>query len=198
MKQVFHWFNFAFCLLLAGLGVLMIVFRGEALEKPTSIFIIMGGVQITLAFVMFLIGALLPKDGAYVTGKAKVIMKIILVLAALDNNSPGSLAAYDLADGKVKVQRFWNRRCPLHGSLRKRRYLAFFPSSGILAAAVFGSGAVLALLFAVRLAGRYWIKRETYIPDALCYSAEPDHYRDFCPDLPDHIYPAVAPGTEAE
>ena len=36
MKQVFHWFNFAFCLLLAGLGVLMIVFRGEALEKPTS------------------------------------------------------------------------------------------------------------------------------------------------------------------
>ena len=73
MKQVFHWLNFAFCLLLAGLGVLMIVFRGEALEKPTSIFIIMGGVQITLAFVMFLIGALLPKDGAYVTGKRKLL-----------------------------------------------------------------------------------------------------------------------------
>ena len=35
MKQVFHWLNFAFCLLLAGLGVLMIVFRGEALEEPT-------------------------------------------------------------------------------------------------------------------------------------------------------------------
>ena len=40
------------------------------------------------------------------------------------------------------------------------------------------------------------VKRETYIPDALCYSAEPDHYRDFCPDLPDHIYPAVAPGPK--
>lgn len=148
MKQVFHWFNFAFCLLLAGLGVLMIVFRGEALEKPTSIFIIMGGVQITLAFVMFLIGALLPKDGAYVTGKAKVIMKIILVLAALGNNSPGSLAAYDLADGKVKVQRFWEPALPLTWFFTEAAFLAFFPSSGILAAAVFGSGAVLVLLFA--------------------------------------------------
>ena len=71
MKRVFYWFNFVFCILLAVLGVLMIVFRGKALEEPTSIFVIKGGVQITLAFVMFMIGALLPKDGRYVTGKAK-------------------------------------------------------------------------------------------------------------------------------
>ncbi len=147
MKQVFHRFNFVFCLLLAGLGVLMIVFRGEALEEPTSIFIIMGGVQITLALVMFLIGALLPKDGRYVTGKAKIILKIILLLAALGNNSPGSLAAYDLADGKVKVQRFWEPALPLTWLFTEAAFLAFFPSSGILAAAVFASGAVLALLF---------------------------------------------------
>lgn len=163
MKQVFHWFNFAFCLLLAGLGVLMIVFRGEALEKPTSIFIIMGGVQITLAFVMFLIGALLPKDGAYVTGKAKVIMKIILVLAALGNNSPGSLAAYDLADGKVKVQRFWEPALPLTWLFTEAAFLAFFPSSGILAAAVFGSGAVLALLFAGSLGWKILELKEKHI-----------------------------------
>ena len=147
MKRVFHWFNFVFCILLAALGVLMIVFRGKALEEPTSIFVIMGGVQITLAFVMFLIGALLPKDGRYVTGKAKVILKIILVLAALGNNSPGSLAAYDLADGKVKVQRFWEPALPLAWLFTEATFLAFFPSSGILAVAVFGSGAVLVLLF---------------------------------------------------
>lgn len=147
MKRVFHWFNFVFCILLAALGVLMIVFRGKALEEPTSIFVIMGGVQITLAFVMFLIGALLPKDGRYVTGKAKIILKIILVLAALGNNSPGSLAAYDLADGKVKVQRFWEPALPLAWLFTEAAFLAFFPSSGILAVAVFGSGAVLVLLF---------------------------------------------------
>lgn len=147
MKRVFHWFNFVFCILLAALGVLMIVFRGKALEEPTSIFVIMGGVQITLAFVMFLIGALLPKDGRYVTGKAKIILKIILVLAALGNNSPGSLAAYDLADGKVKVQRFWEPALPLTWLFTEATFLAFFPSSGILAVAVFGSGAVLVLLF---------------------------------------------------
>ena len=147
MKRVFHWFNFVFCILLAALGVLMIVFRGKALEEPTSIFVIMGGVQITLAFVMFLIGALLPKDGRYVTGKAKIILKIILVLAALGNNSPGSLAAYDLADGKVKVQRFWEPALPLAWLFTEATFLAFFPSSGILAVAVFGSGAVLVLLF---------------------------------------------------
>lgn len=147
MKRVFHWFNFVFCILLAALGVLMIVFRGKALEEPISIFVIMGGVQITLAFVMFLIGALLPKDGRYVTGKAKIILKIILVLAALGNNSPGSLAAYDLADGKVKVQRFWEPALPLAWLFTEATFLAFFPSSGILAVAVFGSGAVLVLLF---------------------------------------------------
>ena len=147
MKRVFHWFNFVFCILLAALGVLMIVFRGKALEEPTSIFVIMGGVQITLAFVMFLIGALLPKDGRYVTGKAKIILKIILVLAALGNNSPGSLAAYDLADGRVKVQRFWEPALPLAWLFTEATFLAFFPSSGILAVAVFGSGAVLVLLF---------------------------------------------------
>lgn len=147
MKRVFHWFNFVFCILLAALGVLMIVFRGKALEEPTSIFVIMGGVQITLAFVMFLIGALLPKDGRYVTGKAKIILKIILVLAALGNNSPGSLAAYDLADGKVKVQRFWEPALPLAWLFTEAAFLAFFPSSGILAVAVFGSGVVLVLLF---------------------------------------------------
>ena len=147
MKRVFHWFNFVFCILLAALGVLMIVFRGKALEEPTSIFVIMGGVQITLAFVMFMIGALLPKDGRYVTGKAKIILKIILVLAALGNNSPGSLAAYDLADGKVKVQRFWEPALPLTWLFTEATFLAFFPSSGILAVAVFGSGAVLVLLF---------------------------------------------------
>lgn len=147
MKRVFHWFNFVFCILLAALGVLMIVFRGKALEEPISIFVIMGGVQITLAFVMFLIGALLPKDGRYVTGKAKIILKIILVLAALGNNSPGSLAAYDLADGKVKVQRFWEPALPLAWLFTEAAFLAFFPSSGILAVAVFGSGAVLVLLF---------------------------------------------------
>ena len=147
MKRVFHWFNFVFCILLAALGVLMIVFRGKALEEPTSIFVIMGGVQITLAFVMFLIGALLPKDGRYVTGKAKVILKIILLLAALGNNSPGSLAAYDLADGKVKVQRFWEPALPLAWLFTEAAFLAFFPSSGILAVAVFGSGVVLVLLF---------------------------------------------------
>ena len=167
MKQVFHWFNFAFCLLLAGLGVLMIVFRGEALEKPTSIFIIMGGVQITLAFVMFLIGALLPKDGAYVTGKAKVIMKIILVLAAPGNNSPGSLAAYDLADGKVKVQRFWEPALPLTWLFTEAAFLAFFPSSGILAAAVFGSGAVLVLLFAGSLGWKILELKEKHIMDGV-------------------------------
>ena len=147
MKRVFHWFNFVFCILLAALGVLMIVFRGKALEEPTSIFVIMGGVQITLAFVMFLIGALLPKDGRYVTGKAKIILKIILVLAALGNNSPCSLAAYDLADGKVKVQRFWEPALPLAWLFTEAAFLAFFPSSGILAVAVFGSGVVLVLLF---------------------------------------------------
>ena len=96
---------------------------------------------------LILIGALLPKDGRYVTGKAKIILKIILVLAALGNNSPGSLAAYDLADGKVKVQRFWEPALPLTWLFTEATFLAFFPSSGILAVAVFGSGAVLVLLF---------------------------------------------------
>ena len=95
MKQVFHWFNFAFCLLLAGLGVLSVV------------------------------------------------------------------------------------RDPGCGSIRVRG----------------GPGPAVCRFAWLEDTG---IKRETYIPDALCYTAEPDHYRDFCPDLPDHIYPAVAPGTEAE
>ena len=121
----------------------------------------MGGVQITLAFVMFLIGALLPKEGAYVTGKAKIIMKIILVLAALGNNSPGSLAAYDLADGKVKVQRFWEPALPLTWLFTEAAFLAFFPSSGILAAAVFGSGVVL--LFAGSLGWKILELKEKHI-----------------------------------
>ena len=141
----------------------MIVFRGKALEEPTSIFVIMGGVQITLAFVMFLIGALLPKDGRYVTGKAKIILKIILVLAALGNNSPGSLAAYDLADGKVKVQRFWEPALPLTWLFTEAAFLAFFPSSGILAVAVFGSGAVLVLLFIGSLGWKILELKEKHI-----------------------------------
>ena len=61
MKRILHVINSIFCLALMGLGVLVIACNRDADEDWMMIYTIIWGAQIVLAFVMFLIGALLPK-----------------------------------------------------------------------------------------------------------------------------------------
>ena len=65
MKRTLHVINSILCVALMRRGILIIVCNRDANEDWMSIFTIVGGIQIVLAFVMFLIGALLPKDGIY-------------------------------------------------------------------------------------------------------------------------------------
>ena len=98
MKRTLHVINSILCVALMGLGILIIVCNRDANEDWMSIFTIVGGTQIVLAFVMFLIGALLPKDGRYISKRAQRILKVILILSVLGGNcilrSPADFDAF--------------------------------------------------------------------------------------------------------
>lgn len=147
MKRILHVINSIFCLALMGLGVLIIACNRDADEDWMMIYTIIWGAQIVLAFVMFLIGALLPKEGKYISRRARRIVKIVLILSVLGGNGPGNAAAYNLMNDGFKVQRFWEPAFPLTCFFFELGISIFFPGTGLMRTAIILSLVILFLLF---------------------------------------------------
>ena len=96
---------------------------------------------------MLVIGALLPEDARFVSPNVQAVLKIVLALAALGGENTGNPAAFALANGELKVQRFWEPALPLAWLFMEAVPLVFFPASGILGAAMVSSAVLLALLY---------------------------------------------------
>ena len=119
------------------------------------------GTQIVLAFVMFLIGALLPKDGRYISKRAQRILKVILILSVLGGNGPGNAAAYNLMEDGFKIQRFWEPTLIFVWTLVEIFVLSFFPLPGsLLGAAVIVSYILMVSLFCTSFAWKWIIYKE--------------------------------------
>lgn len=160
MKNVLHWISAILCIVLAGAGVLLIVYRDRSVEEPSTIFVIFGGVQIAWAFIMFMIGALLPKDPRVISKGMQRFLKVILLLAALGGSGTGNAAAYRLADGDVKLQRFWEPALPLVWLIIEAAIFLFFPGTGILGMAMILSQISLLLIFVCNLGWKVIYCRE--------------------------------------
>lgn len=147
MKRTLHVINSILCVALMGLGILIIVCNRDANEDWMMIYTIIWGAQIVLAFVMFLIGALLPKEGKYISRRAQRIVKVVLILSVLGGNGPGNAAAYNLMDDGFKVQRFWEPAFPLTCFFFELGISIFFPGTGFMRTAIILSLVILFLLF---------------------------------------------------
>ena len=132
---------------MAVLSVLLVVYGWNSAQAPSSFFAIWGGTQFVWALIMLLIGALLPEDALVVSPNVRAVLKIVLVLAALGGEGTGNAAAFSLANGELKVQRFWEPALPLAWLFMEAVPLVFFPASGILGVAMVSSAVLLALLY---------------------------------------------------
>lgn len=160
MKNLLHLTSAILCILLAGAGVLLIAYRDQSVEDPSSIFVLIGGVQIAWAFIMFMIGALLPKDPRFISKRMQRFLKVIMVLAVLGGSGTGVAAAYRLADGEVKLQRFWEPALPLVWLIIETGLFLFFPGAGILGMAMIASQISLFLIFLCNLGWKVIYCRE--------------------------------------
>ena len=163
MKNLLHLTSAVLCILLAGAGVLLIAYRNQSVEDPSSIFVLIGGVQIAWAFIMFMIGALLPKDPRFISKRMQRFLKVIMVLAVLGGSGTGVAAAYRLADGEVKLQRFWEPALPLVWLIIETGIFLFFPGAGILGMAMIASQISLFLIFLCNLGWKVIYCRENGI-----------------------------------
>lgn len=163
MKQALHITNIILCIASVAAGILLLVFGGQAVGIPASLFYIIGGVQITLALLMLFIGAFLPKDARHISRRAQVVLKIVLLLAALGNQAPGNRAAYDLANGEVKLQRFWEPAFPLTWLFFEAALFFFVPQSGALGVTQVAGPGLMALLFLSMLCWKVLEYREKNI-----------------------------------
>ena len=163
MKNLLHLTSAILCILLAGAGVLLIAYRDQSVEDPSSIFVLIGGVQIAWAFIMFMIGALLPKDPRFISKRMQRFLKVIMVLAVLGGSGTGVAAAYRLADGEVKLQRFWEPALPLVWLIIETGIFLFFPGAGILGMAMIASQISLFLIFLCNLGWKVIYCRENGI-----------------------------------
>ena len=163
MKNLLHLTSAILCILLAGAGVLLIAYRNQSVEDPSSIFVLIGGVQIAWAFIMFMIGALLPKDPRFISKRMQRFLKVIMVLAVLGGSGTGVAAAYRLADGEVKLQRFWEPALPLVWLIIETGIFLFFPGAGILGMAMIASQISLFLIFLCNLGWKVIYCRENGI-----------------------------------
>lgn len=118
-------------IVMACAGILQIVYRDMSGEAPAAIFVIMGGAQTAIALIIFFIGAVLPKDGKYISKRMQKFLKVIMALAVL-GGSPSSIAAYRLVNGEVKLQRFWEPALPLTWLIVDAGLMIFFSGTGVL------------------------------------------------------------------
>lgn len=163
VKNVLHWISAILCIVLAGTGVLLIVYRDQSVEDLSGIFVIFGGVQIAWAFIMFLIGVLLPKDPRFISKRMQRFLKVIMVLAVLGGSGTANAAAYRLVNGEVRLQRFWEPALPLVWLIVEGGIFLFFPGTGILGMAMVVSQISLFLIFVCNLGWKVIYCRENDI-----------------------------------
>ena len=71
VKKTFHIINCILSLLLAALGIVLVVMRGQMEDEGKLVFLLAGFFQIVMGLIAFMIGALLPEEGRKISGKAK-------------------------------------------------------------------------------------------------------------------------------
>lgn len=163
MKKTLHWINIIICFLLLGLGIIMVVYGGSSAEinTDTGIFRLMGIVQILMAILVWFIGAVLPEEGKYPSKRMQKVLKIILILAIIGNDKPVNMGAFDVANGKVKVQRFWEPTLIFVWAPVEIFVLSFFSlPGGLLGAAVIVSYILMVSLFCTSFAWKWIIYKE--------------------------------------
>ena len=74
MKKTFHIINCILSLLLAALGIVLILLRGQMEDEGKLVFLLAGFFQTVMGLLAFLIGALLPEEEK----KMKVYLKVYL------------------------------------------------------------------------------------------------------------------------
>lgn len=146
MKKIFRNFSVVFCAILAVLGVCLVVFRNQLDEGARMMYLFIGIFQTIMSLIAILVGALFPEEGKELTGRTKKIMKVIVAIGMLGGKGTSGVTAYNMLDGTVILQRFWEPAWFLAWLLFEGTFLWFYPAGGALGIAVALSLALLVLL----------------------------------------------------
>ena len=160
MKKTFHIINCILSLLLAALGIVLIVLRGQMEDEGKLVFLLAGFFQTVMGLLAFLIGALLPEEGKKMSKRARKIFRVIAAIAMLGGKGTSGVAAYNALSGEVILQRFWEPAWPLAWLLFEGMFLWFYPADGLLGAAVGLSAILLILLIAGAFGWSVMYRRE--------------------------------------
>lgn len=160
MKKTFHIINCILSLLLAALGIVLIVLRGQMEDEGKLVFLLAGFFQTVMGLLAFLIGALLPEEGKKMSKRARKIFRVIAAIAMLGGKGTSGVAAYNALSGEVILQRFWEPAWPLAWLLFEGMFLWFYPAGGLLGAAVGLSAVLLILLIAGAFGWSVMYRRE--------------------------------------
>ena len=160
-KRLFQNFGAVFCVILAVLGVCLVVFRDQLDEEARTMYLFIGFLQTVMSLIALLMGVLLPEEGKELTGRAKKIMKVIAALAMLGGKGTSGVAAYNMLNGTVILQRFWEPAWFLAWLLLEGMILWFYPAGGALGIMVALSIALLIALIGTSVGWSIMYRKET-------------------------------------
>ena len=107
----------------------------------------------------FFMGALLPPKGRYISKRMQIFLKILLALAVLGDERV-SPAAYEAADGRIRLERFWEPAFPLTCLAIESIFLYFAPTEGVPYMVIILSKALFILLIVFTLIWRIAEQKE--------------------------------------
>ena len=155
-KKFFHVINFVLSIALIFLGACLIILREETEESADSLYLFVGILQVVWCTIIFIVGALLPKDPKKLSPRAQKWIKILAVLAMLDGK--GSYALYNNIE---VLQRYWEPAWVVPVIFFEGAFVAFSPDLGIVGNIILLSAILYAVLLATTLAWSILYRKET-------------------------------------
>ena len=159
MKKISHYINIFLCIILAALGIVMLVSRPVGPDGTSALVLISAVFQIIMSCLLLFMGALLPQEGRYISKRMQIFLKILLALAVLGDERV-SPAAYEAADGRIRLERFWEPAFPLACLAIESIFFYFAPTEGLPYIVIILSKALFILLIVFTLIWRIAEQKE--------------------------------------
>ena len=159
MKKISHYIDIFLCIILAALGIVMLISRPEGPDGTSALVLISAVFQVIMSCLIFFMGALLPPKGRYISKRMQIFLKILLALAVLGDERV-SPAAYEAADGRIRLERFWEPAFPLTCLAIESIFLYFAPTEGVPYMVIILSKALFILLIVFTLIWRIAEQKE--------------------------------------
>ncbi len=107
MKKILHQLNVLTIILLLVEGIVMIVRQEQLFGEHGYLIVACSLFQIVMGIVVFLMGAIFPKNPRPISKKGQSALKILMLLASLGGKNTFTVNAHRMINEKLEVRRVW-------------------------------------------------------------------------------------------